>query len=184
MSSDITRNQVRRQLAVMASDYFDLGILRPDGRMLLREAWSSRQIEQAIQQLKRENARGAHIFLRPHGAHALSLVDDLGVEAIARMWDAEFQPALVVETSTRNFQVWLNHRRTLDRSMSSSAAKEIAMRFGGDLCNWVTKYISRGDPPIAQNGFRGSNPWGEWGRRHQCGHGRCAGCWRTGSVAG
>src|SRR6266478_6446507 len=50
--------------------------------------------------------------------------------------------------------------------------------------NWVTKYISRGDPPIAQNGFRGRNPWGEWGRRHQCGHGRCAGCWRTGSVAG
>ncbi len=92
----------------MACDYFDIGILRPDGRMLLREAWTVRQIEEAIQRLRRENARGAHIFVRPHGAHALSLVDDLGVDAIARMTDAGFQPALVVETSPQNFQVWLN----------------------------------------------------------------------------
>jgi transposase len=52
------------------------------------------------------------------------------------------------------------------------------------LCNWVTKYISPDDPLIAQHGFGGTNPWGAWGRRHQCGHGRCGGCWRTGSVAG
>jgi len=160
MSSAITLSQVRRQLAAMASDYFDLGILRPDGRMLLREAWSSRQIEQAIQQLKRENARGAHIFLRPHGAHALSLVDDLGVEAIARMRDAGFQPALVVETSTRNFQVWLNHGRTLDRSASSSAAKEIAKRFGGDLssADWrhfgrLAGFTNRKPERLLPNGF-------------------------------
>ena len=109
MSSVITHSQVRRQLAAMACDYFDIGILRPDGRMLLREAWTVRQIEQAIQRLRRENARGAHIFVRPHGTHALSLVDDLSVDAIARMTDAGFQPALVVETSPQNFQVWLNH---------------------------------------------------------------------------
>src|ERR1700732_2009821 len=41
-----------------------------------------------------------------------------------------------------------------------------------------------GGTPIAQNGFRGTNPWEEWGRRHQSGHGRCGGCWRAGSVAG
>jgi hypothetical protein len=45
----------------MACDYFDVGILRPAGRMLLSEAWTARQIEQAIQRLRRENARGAHI---------------------------------------------------------------------------------------------------------------------------
>ena len=50
--------------------------------------------------------------------------------------------------------------------------------------NWVTKYISPDDPLIAQHGFGGTNPWGALGRRHQCGHGRCGGCWRTGSVAG
>jgi RepB DNA-primase from phage plasmid len=127
----------------MACDYFDVGVLRPDGRMLLSEAWTARQIEQAIQRLRRENARGAHIFVRPHGVHALSLVDDLGVDAIARMTDAGFEPALVVETSPQNFQVWLNHGRTLDRSMSSCASKELAKRLGGDLSSLDWRHFGR-----------------------------------------
>jgi RepB DNA-primase from phage plasmid len=143
MSSAITRSQVKRQLAAMASDYFDIGILRPDGRMLLCEAYTFSQIEQAIQPLRRENARGAHIFVRPHGAHTLNLVDDLGVDAVARMTDAGFQPALVVETSPQNFQVWLNHRRTLDRNLSTWAAKELAKRFGGDLSSADWRHFGR-----------------------------------------
>jgi RepB DNA-primase N-terminal domain len=143
MSSDITRSQVRRQLAAMACDYFDIGILRPDGRMLLREASTVSQIDQKTQWLKRENARRAHIFVRPHGTHALSLVDDLSVDAVARMAAAGFPPALVVETSPRNFQVWLKHGRTLDRNMSSLAAKELAKRFGGDLASADWRHFGR-----------------------------------------
>jgi hypothetical protein len=143
MSSVVTRSQVRRQLAGMASDYLDIGILRPNGRMLLRDAWTVRQIEEAIQRLRRENARGAHIFIRPHGTHALSLVDDLSVDAIARMRDAGFQPTLVVETSPQNFQVWLNHGRTLDHNMSTLAAKELATRFGGDLSSADWRHFGR-----------------------------------------
>jgi RepB DNA-primase from phage plasmid len=143
MSSVITVSQVRRQLAAMGCGYFDIGILRPDGRMLLCEALTFGKIEQAIQRLRRENARGAHIFVRPHGVHALSLVDDLGVDAIARMTDAGFEPAFIVETSPQNFQVWLNHGRTLDRSMSSYASKELAKRFGGDLSSADWRHFGR-----------------------------------------
>ena len=160
MSSDITRSQVRRQLAAMACDYFDLGILRPDGRMFLREAWTVTQIQEATQRLRRENARGAHIFIRPHGAHALSLIDDLSVAAIARMTNAGFEPALVVETSPRNFQVWLNHGQTLDRDMSTWAAKELAKRFGGDFssADWrhfgrLAGFTNRKHERLLQNGL-------------------------------
>ncbi len=143
MSSVITRSQVRRQLAAMACDYLDIGILRPDGPMLLREAWTVGQIEETIQRLRRENARGAHIFVRPHGAHALSLVGDVGVDAIARMTAAGFQPALVVETSPQNFQIWLNHGQILDRDMSTWAAKQLAKRFGGDLSSADWRHFGR-----------------------------------------
>jgi hypothetical protein len=143
MSSDIIRSQVRRHLAAMACDCFDIGILRPDGRMLLREGWTVSQIEEAIHWLRRENAHGAHIFVRPHGTHALSLVDDLSVDAIAQMTDAGFQPALVVETSPQNFQVWLNHGQTLDHSISSRAAKELAKRFSGDLSSADWRHFGR-----------------------------------------
>ena len=111
--------------------------------MLLREAWNATQIEQAIPSLRRENARGAHIFVRPHGAHALSLIDDLGVDAIAQMAGAGFQPAVVVETSPRNFQVWLKHGQTLDHDMSTLAAKELAKRFGGDLSSADWRHFGR-----------------------------------------
>jgi RepB DNA-primase from phage plasmid len=143
MSSDITGSQVRRQLAAMACDYFDLGILRPDGRMLLREAWTVSQVEESIQRLRRENAHGAHIFVRPHGTHALSLVDDLSVDAIAQMTNAGFQPALVVETSPQNFQVWLNHGQTLDRDVSTWTAKEVAKRFSGDPSSADWRHFGR-----------------------------------------
>jgi hypothetical protein len=44
MSAVITRNVVRRQLAAMSGERFDVGVLRPDGRMLLREDWTRDQI--------------------------------------------------------------------------------------------------------------------------------------------
>jgi hypothetical protein len=143
MRSDITRSQVRRQIAAMACNYFDIGILRPNGRMLLREAWTVSQIEESTQRLRRENAHGAHIFVRPHGTHALSLVDDLSAETIHRMTHAGFQPAAVVETSPRNFQVWLNHGQTLDHNMSTCAAKELAKRFAGDLSSADWRHFGR-----------------------------------------
>ena len=144
----------------MACDYFEIGVLRADGRMLLREGRTARQIDQEIQRLRRENARGAHIFVRPDGAHALSLVDDLGVDAITRMRDAGFGPALVVETSPQNFQVWLSHGETLDRDISSWAAKELAKRFGGDLssADWrhfgrLAGFTNRKPERLLRNGF-------------------------------
>src|ERR1700685_1739458 len=81
--------------------------------------------------------------MRPHGTHALSLVDDLSIVTIARMTEAGFQPALVVETSRQNFQVWLNHGQILDRDMSTWAAKELAKRFCGDLSSADWRHFGR-----------------------------------------
>lgn len=38
---------------------------------------------------------------------------------------------MVVETSPNNFQAWLNHGRVLEAEVSTSAAKQLAERFGG-----------------------------------------------------
>ncbi len=115
-----------------------------DGRMLLRSGWSTDQIHAALAWLRLENARGAQIFVRPHGAHALSLVDDLSAETIPRMTDGRFQPAAIIETSPDNFQVWLNHGRILfDRTFSTHAAKELARRFGGDPSSADWRHFGR-----------------------------------------
>jgi hypothetical protein len=144
MSGSTTQSVVRKQLCAMGCELFEIGVLRMDRRMLLRNGWSAHQIHAALAWLKRENARGAQIFVRPQGTHALSLVDDLSAETIQRMTRAGFQPAAVVETSPGNYQVWLNHGRILfDRTLSTQAAKQLARRFGGDPSSSDWRHFGR-----------------------------------------
>lgn len=143
MSTEITHNMVARQLRAMGSQSFDMGVLRRDGRMLLREAWTARNVKAAIGWLRQENARGAQIFVRPHGVHALTLIDDVSASAIAAMKDGGFDPAATIETSPANFQVWVNHGRVLDHELSSLAAKELARRFGGDSSSADWRHFGR-----------------------------------------
>ena len=116
MEASVTQIAVQRQLAAMGCDTYDIGILRSNQRMLLREGCRAGWIEHALRWLKRENARGAHIFVRPHGEHCLTLIDDLDASAILELKHSGFSPAVVIETSVGNFQAWLKHGRVLSRT--------------------------------------------------------------------
>ena len=132
-----------RQLAAMLSGRFDIGVLQPSGRMLLREDWVLTRVDAAVKWLRLENARGANIFVRLHGEHPLSLIDDVNSAAVAEMVRSGFEPAVIVETSPRNFQVWLNHGRRLSRELSTQAAKELARRFAGDPSSADWRHFGR-----------------------------------------
>lgn len=127
----------------MRCSLFNIGVLRSNAHMILRDGWSGDQTIDALNWLQRENARGAHIFVRPHGVHRLSLTDDLSADAIARMKEIGFWPALIVETSPANFQVWLNHGRVLDQELSTQVAKELARRFVGDPSSADWRHFGR-----------------------------------------
>ena len=143
MGDSITEHEIRQQLAAMGSARFDLGALSQAGRMMLSEDCGAALISSAIKWLWQANADGSHIFIRPHGPHALSFVDDLTAEAISIMKRDGFAPALTVETSPRNFQAWLNHGRTLDSETSTCAAKVLAKRFGGDPSSADWRHFGR-----------------------------------------
>ena len=102
------------------------------------------QICNCIGWLRRENARGAHIFVRPEWPHALSLIDDVGADALEEMGTTGFEPAVVVETSPNNFQIWLNHGRVFsDRFLSTLVARQLALRFSGDLGSAAWRHFGR-----------------------------------------
>jgi len=122
-SAVIVERLVRVQLRAMSCERFDLGIRRNAGEMILREGQGAFEVEATIKWLRHENAKGAHIYIRPAGLHGLSLIDDLTVKAIDRMKAEGFEPAVVVETSPNNFQAWLNHGQVLDAAMSTRAAR-------------------------------------------------------------
>src|SRR5580658_4459293 len=120
------------QLEAMGAAAFDIGVKRTDGTMLLREGWGAKQVLKSLLWLRRENLNRGHIYVRPAGAHGLSLVDDLKGDTFVRMKADGFAPAAVVETSPGNFQAWLNHGEVLDEATSTRAAKLLAELYGGD----------------------------------------------------
>lgn len=138
--ANTTENAVRRQIESMGAALFEVGVLMParnsgetrrDAVMLLR-TWDTETTRRSIPWLRARNAGGAAIYIRPHGEHHLSLVDDLTADAVQQMKSTGFEPALVVETSPGNFQAWLNHGTTLDKRTSTAAARTLAEKFGGD----------------------------------------------------
>jgi hypothetical protein len=146
----------------MGSGYFEIGVLRKNYRMVLCRNQSVEQICKCIRWLRQENTRGAHIFVRPEWPHALSLIDDVGADALEEMGNMGFEPAVVLETSPNNFQVWLNHGRVLpDRFLSTLVARELASRFGGDRgsCDWrhfgrLAGFTNQKKERRLQNGFQ------------------------------
>ena len=153
-----TRSIVRKQLSVIGCRLFDLGILDQHGRMLLREKWSAELVDTALAWFRRDNARGAHIFVRPHGAHALSLVDDLDIDAIARMTDGGFQLALVVETSPGNFQACVNHGRIL-----SDHTFSIWPQRNWHVASAETRPVPTGGTSVGSRASRIRSRWGVCG---------------------
>jgi hypothetical protein len=143
MNGSIAEAEVRRLLAAMGCARVDLGSLNQSGWMTLAANSSAKLIQSALRWLRRKNAHGAHIFIRPAGLHRFSLIDDLTAEAIDDMKRVGFEPAVVVETSPANFQAWLNHGRILDKQTSTCAAKELARRFGGDLSSADWRHFGR-----------------------------------------
>ena len=142
-SAVIVARLVREQLRAMGCERFDLGIRRDAGEMILREGQGAFEIEETITWLRHENAKGAHIYIRPAGLHGLSLIDDLNAETIERMKVEGFEPAVIVETSPNNFQAWLNHGRVLSAAASTRAAKQLVEHFAGDPSSADWRHFGR-----------------------------------------
>jgi hypothetical protein len=131
------------QLEALDAECFDIGVKRLDGTMILREGWGAKQVLKSLLWLRRENFNRGHIYVRPAGAHGLSLVDDLKADTLVRMKAEGFAPAAVVETSPGNFQAWLKHGEVLDEATSTRAAKLLAERYGGDLGSADWRHFGR-----------------------------------------
>jgi hypothetical protein len=133
---DRTVRAVERQVKAMGCEAFEVGLFKPDvqgaGPVMVPRTWDAETLMRSVAWLRRENLDGRNIFCRSKGEHNLSLIDDLSQEAIAEMKRVGFAPALVVETSPKNFQAWLNHGRSLTAGLSTAVAKALASEFGGD----------------------------------------------------
>ena len=115
---------------------FEVGLFKPDATdgeaIMLPRTWDADTLVRSVPWLRYQNRDGRNIYIRPHGEHNLSLVDDLNRDAILAMKRQGFSPALVVQTSPGNYQAWLKHPEELNRELGTAAARALAERFGGD----------------------------------------------------
>lgn len=136
LEMDETTEAASRQIAAMGCDSFEVGLFKPNAPpeepVMLPRTWDAATLLRSLPWLRWENREGRNIYVRPKGEHDLSLVDDLTGETVAVMKRKGFDPALVVETSPGNYQVWLRHPERLGMDLSTAAARKLAEKFGGD----------------------------------------------------
>ena len=135
-AAETTRRAIRRQVAGMGTDLFEIGLFKQDvtGQepAMIPRVWDAHAIVRSIPWLRHQNLNGRNIFIRPKGESCMSLVDDLSAAAIDQMKHSGFAPAIVVQTSPGNFQAWLKHPELLDRETGTAVAQALATEFGGD----------------------------------------------------
>ena len=101
---------------------------------LMNRTWSRADLVQSAAWLKRLNAQGHDVYIRPAGEHGLVLVDGLKPQALERMKAAGFVPAATLETSPGHYQAWVKLAdQPLSDEVRRMAAQGLAEQYGGDL---------------------------------------------------
>lgn len=132
---DRTYLAIRRQLRAMGTERFEIGIRDNQAGRMLTRTWTPEETLNAVPWLKRENAKGADIYVRPTGEQnqGLILLDDLTRGAIERLKQDQLTLAAVIETSPDNFQAWIRLSQSpLPPAVATTAAKRLAQEYGGD----------------------------------------------------
>lgn len=111
---------------------------------MMNRLWTPDEVLQNAAWLKRMNAQGNDIYVKPAGEHGLVLVDDLKPEAIDRLKGQGVNPAIVTETSPGNLQAWLKlSRDPVDPAVRTLVARSAAQTFGGDLNSTDARHYGR-----------------------------------------
>lgn len=132
--TDRTENAVLQQIEAMGCPRYEIGVRDQKGRMLLR-TWTPNELQKSLSWLKRENAKGADIFIRPAGDKnsGLILLDDLSRQRLEQMKQEGCAPAAVIETSPDNFQAWVRvDTKPLEPEVATRVSQGLAKHYDAD----------------------------------------------------
>lgn len=145
---DFTRRNVERQLAAMGVDRVEVGVLDPgrskEGHPMSLRTWTIDEVLKSLGWLKRQNAAGCHIFVRPLGSQGLIFVDDLSLAGLTKIEDDNLRLALVIESSPMNYQAWVRvSNGPVNEALATALAGALATRYGGDPASADWRHFGR-----------------------------------------
>ncbi|WP_051243825.1 DNA-primase RepB domain-containing protein [Thalassobaculum salexigens] len=121
---------VRSFLHAFGHPTFQLGIFNAAKEQMFLQTATPEEVHKRLAWLKRCNARGENIYVRPVHPHGFTLLDDIDRAAVADLQGRGV--VAVVETSPQNFQAWIRHSRHLEPKPSTRVAKLLAADFAAD----------------------------------------------------
>ena len=123
---------------------FEVGIREAKTGQMMNREWSRAEVEQSAAWLKRMNAKGNDVYIRPAGEHGLVLVDDLTADKLLSMHRDGFQSAAQIETSPGNYQAWVKlSDKPLSAEVRALAAQGLAKHYGGDMNSADSRHYGR-----------------------------------------
>ena len=135
---------LQRQITALGTPRFVVGVRDAKTGLMGCRKWSCAELEQSVPWLKRMNARGNDIVVRPDGDHGLVLVDELKPDALVRMQREGYTPAAILETSPGNFQAWVKlSDAPVSVEVRTRAALGLAKHFGGALNHADGRHFGR-----------------------------------------
>ena len=141
---DRSLEALQKQIKALDVPRFEVGIRKAKTGQMMNREWSRAEVEQSAAWLKRMNAKGNDVYIRPAGEHGLVLVDDLTADKISRMAKDGFPSAATIETSPGNYQAWVKlSDKPISAEARSVAARSLAKHYGGDLNSADSKHYGR-----------------------------------------
>lgn len=141
---DRSLEAIQRQVTALGVPRFEVGIRDAKTGQMMNREWSRAELEQAVPWLKRMNAKGNDVYVRPAGAHGLVLVDDLTADKISSMAKDGFPSAATIETSPGNYQAWVKlSDKPLSADVRRIAAQGLARQYGGDPNSADSRHYGR-----------------------------------------
>lgn len=145
VKGDRTAQAIARQLKAMGCDRYDIGIRdAASGKMMSRE-WTPQEVQQNAAWLKRMNAQGNDIYIRPaeQARHGLVLVDDLSIDDLDAMKQEGREPAAIIETSPKNYQAWVKVAQDAPAGHRGVIARKLAREYDADPASADSRHYGR-----------------------------------------
>lgn len=121
---DRSAEAAQRQMTAMGIDRFVVTLKHVAEAKQEERHWHKDEVMYGMAWLKRMNARGYDVLIRPDGEHGLALLDGLTKAQLDTLRQRGFGPAVVVDTDREHYQAWVK----LSNASIAEHTQEMAMR--------------------------------------------------------
>ncbi len=128
---DRSTDAAQRQMTAMGAERFVVTLVDAiQGKQEVRQ-WRKAEVIKSMAWLKRMNARGYDVWIRPAGEHGLVLLGGLSKNNLQTLQVWGFAPATVVETGREQYQAWVKlSEQPLTEPVRSQVAQGLVQGLG------------------------------------------------------